>query len=141
MHEPQFPILLLLCDCGEVQVYDRLEDLQDGLEPMDVQNREYDGWDFAGFPLHFSVTLHPSRSPWLCVELASGVATLQECMNAVQRYAEIIACPIRAVPGEQPIDYARRVEHWEDTRKWSNRPLWRRLLRLANPRPERLRGR
>jgi len=40
-----FPILLLQKDCGDLLLYNSMEDMRSDLEPIDVENDEYDVWD------------------------------------------------------------------------------------------------
>ena len=58
-----FPIYLLLKDCGEVITFSTQHKLRGHLEPIDVENNEYEAWDADGRVLALSVG--PRKSEWL----------------------------------------------------------------------------
>jgi hypothetical protein len=62
-----FPVFLLAKDCGEVELFGSIEELQSQLELIDVDNGEYLAWDARGTRLE--LTCQPPL--WLRLEPAS----------------------------------------------------------------------
>lgn len=60
----KFPVFVLAKDSGEVAIYNTLESLEKELEPIDVENGEYEVWDAQGLRLKLSA----QKPTWLKIE-------------------------------------------------------------------------
>lgn len=79
-----FPIFVLSKDCGEVDVYESIEALEKHLEPIDVENNEYDAWDSKGVKLRLSA----QKPTWLHIK--DEEPDIDGLKNAVKHYMESI---------------------------------------------------
>ncbi|HEY4661823.1 MAG TPA: hypothetical protein VIG91_09995 [Terriglobales bacterium] len=58
-----FPVYLRLKDCGEVISFSSIAQMQMHIEPIDVRNNEYEGWDAEGGVVQ--LTVGSGTSEWL----------------------------------------------------------------------------
>jgi hypothetical protein len=58
-----FPVYVLAKDCGEVTEYSSRDAMQSYLEAIDVENEEYEAWDFEGRVVKLIVADH--KPEWL----------------------------------------------------------------------------
>lgn len=78
----KFPVFVLAKDCGEISIYTTLESLEKKLEPIDVENEEYEVWDAQGVRLK----LYSQRPTWLKIE--GTQPDFEGLKITVLRYAE-----------------------------------------------------
>ena len=77
-----FPVYVLAKDCGEIDSYTSIENMQSYLEAIDVENNEYEAWDAEGRLLELTVS---SRKPdWLQI-------TRTDSVLSPKKFAEIKA--------------------------------------------------
>jgi hypothetical protein len=68
-----FPILVRDREDKEyLQVFHSVEDAQLGLEPVDIQNHEYDAWDLEGFRLSLTVSDVEQSGQWLRIGIVGS---------------------------------------------------------------------
>lgn len=130
----KFPVVLLLKDCKELQVYQSIAELQDGLEPTDVENQEYGGWDADACEIELTVDASSTTNDWLKLHVP-GSPSPAALRSAAVEFARSVDFIQELHSQDDPIEYVERVEEWIDRQRWSNRPLWRRALGLPNSRP------
>ena len=82
----KFPVFVLAKDSGEVLKFNSLEEMQTYMEPIDVENAEYEAWDRAGRPLRLAV-----QTPmWLRVDLASSSQDSSRMGQVLENYARTV---------------------------------------------------
>ena len=75
-----FPVYVLAKDCGDVMEFPSWRSMQAYLEPIDVENGEYEAWDGNGSLIAVSVT--KLKSAWL------NIVTTQDRISA-QEFSEL----------------------------------------------------
>lgn len=120
------PIFVRLKDCGEVVRYDSLASMQTQLEPIDVENEEYEAWDTAGTLLRLSVK---KSAAWLLVEsteksepdrLASAIAEFARLQDM-----DLDVSMVRAGDFHCALEQVTSAVH----AKQQSASWWRRLMR------------
>jgi hypothetical protein len=91
-----FPVYVLAKDSNEVFEYVSQPQLQSDLEPIDIENNEYEAWDANGGLLRLSVS--QPKSTWLHVSRTGQHAT----------EADIVAIKARAVRHAEQVSFWRR---------------------------------
>ena len=85
MGDLQFPVFVKLKDCGDVRSFGSLDAMQNWMEPIDVENGEYEAWDRVGVPLRLAVR---QAAAWLIVE-PSGASQPDQLRVAIAEYARV----------------------------------------------------
>ena len=133
-----FPIALLASDCGEIESFDSMADLEGSVEALDVANDEYSGWDSDSYQIQLSLgpelagedtpsgMLIPRRwmSPnegWLCVLRSSEDPDEEKFARALGDYFDRIAPDITRQVGESVIQFLIRTESLLEKRKRQKR--------------------
>jgi hypothetical protein len=80
----QFPVYVLLKDCGDVKEFLSIDELH-WMEAIDVENGEYDAWDSLGRFLQLSVD--KLQKGWLKIEATASTMPAEE-FSAVRAKAE-----------------------------------------------------
>lgn len=122
----EFPIFVLAKDCGEVQRFASIYELQKQLEEIDVENAEYLAWDKHGRP----VSLGVQQPVWLKLESKADLQQL-ELEAALEKYAAALGLNVH-VDEASPAEFNQAFEQIESEVKRHTRPsLFRRLIRRA----------
>ncbi len=81
--DPVYPIYVRSVDDGDIQRYKDVFEMQSHLEKIDVENHEFQAWDYNGQPLQLSVQ-HPV---WINVQPNPA---LDQCSltSAIAKFAE-----------------------------------------------------
>ncbi len=117
-----FPVFVLAKDSGEVLRFVSVDDMQRGLERIDIENSEYDAWDRDGRPLNLAV----QEPVWLNITIegsSKGRMTLRE---ALLLYASRVGVSVDAsIPDDHDLFEKIAASASERRRR---RPLLQRLL-------------
>ena len=122
-----FPVALLSRDCGEIESFARMSDLEESVEAIDVANDEFSGWDSDNYQIQLSLgpelagedtpsgMLIPRRwvSPnegWLCVLRSSQDHDEDQFARALGDYVARIAPDITRQNGESLMQFLIRTE-------------------------------
>jgi hypothetical protein len=71
-----FPVYVLAKDCGDVMGFPSARAMQAYMEPINVENSEYEAWDSTGYHLRLSVS--KPKSVWLKIAETEDRASDQE---------------------------------------------------------------
>jgi len=85
-----FPVYVLAKDCGEMTAFTSQQAVQGFMEPIDVENDEYEAWDNKGNLLHLSV-IEP-KSTWLKV-IKTGTRISEQQFAELSERAKVYAEP------------------------------------------------
>ncbi len=122
-----FPVALLSRDCGEIESFASMSDLEGSVEAIDVANDEYSGWDSDNYQIQLSLgpelagedtpsgMLIPRRwvSPnegWLRVLRSSQDPDEERFARALGDYIARIAPDITRQDGEPLMQLLTRTE-------------------------------
>ena len=122
-----FPVALLSRDCGGIESFASMSDLEGSVEAIDVANDEYSGWDSDNYQIQLSLgpelagedtpsgMLIPRRwvSPnegWLRVLRSSEDPDEEQLSRALGDYFARIAPDITRQDGESLIQFLIRTE-------------------------------
>jgi hypothetical protein len=125
MAQMQFPVFVRTTDSGDIDRFDSFRTMQAYLEPIDVENGEYEAWDAVGMPLKLTVQ---KSSDWLQIIL-SEAAKPDQLARAISEYARRADLVIDASEVTR-CGFASAFERIEATLAERRRsmPWWRRLL-------------
>jgi len=120
-----FPVFLRCRGDKVVREFDSVEHIQCWVEPIDVENDEYEGWDSQGFPI--SLQLRGEAS--IIVKLLEEPAARDEVFSAFRDFAAA-----EGVPFERQAKSHDLHETYQDVKKAINEarnrlPWWRKALR------------
>jgi hypothetical protein len=120
------PILVRLKDCGEMERYNFVLEMQNFFEEIDIENEEYEAWDATDLPLKLSVQKAPA---WLRVEPGEKPAR-EQLANAIREFARIEDVPMESSALEMG-DFPRALEQVLSAvrSKWQARSWWQRFKR------------
>jgi hypothetical protein len=99
-----FPIYILSKDDGEVQCFDSHESLARYIEPIDVENGEYEAWDKDGNPMRLGV----QKPSWLKIEPA--ISSSVSLKDALRNYAKANGVQITEGKADSFSEMLRAVE-------------------------------
>jgi hypothetical protein len=116
-----FPLFILLKDCGEVLRCTSVHEMQYHFEKIDVENDEYAAWDSNGVPVRMSV----QEPVWLRLDPGEGT-DLNGLMSALSNYArqEKIALDAAACSTNQPERVYEAIRKELDGRRSTKRSFW-----------------
>ena len=80
--EPTFPVFILAKDSGEVMKFWSVIEMQRELEPIDIENGEYEAWDKDGNMLKMRV----QKSVWLVLE-SSSILSSRSLISVLNEFA------------------------------------------------------
>jgi len=112
----EFPIFVLAKDCGEVQRFDSIYELQKQLEEIDVENAEYLVWDKTGNPVSLAV----QKPVWLKLESAVG-AQQPDLKSCLEKYATAVGIDV-GLKEASAQEFKRAYEQIESEAKGRTRP-------------------
>ncbi len=122
-----FPVALLSRDCGEIESFARMSDLEESVEAIDVANDEFSGWDSDNYQIQLSLgpelagedtpsgMLIPRRwvSPnegWLRVLRSSEDPEEEQFARTLGKYAAQFGPDITRQDGEPLMQFLIRIE-------------------------------
>jgi hypothetical protein len=90
----EFPVFIRAKDSGEIWKCNSLEEVQYGLEEIDVENEEYEGWDKNGLPIRLDV-----QTPiWVKLSRSEAHPNPQAIIDAIIAFAESIGVQLEQRP-------------------------------------------
>lgn len=115
-----FPVFVVMKDCGEISVFHTLDDLQNSLEPMDVENGEYDAYDGTGTPVRLVAAQEPT---WLTFERVYALSAFESLEDAVAQYAarSKVDLPGPTRTPEECVSAIATIERSKDQARWLRR--------------------
>lgn len=115
MGDVSFPVFLHSKDDKPVEKYDSLQELQSDLEPIDVENEEYDCWDIDGFRVVLLIR-DPKSRDWLVVERHGEKPAREEVLRAFAEFAAVERADF--TPPANPEDLLQAYEIlWHNVRE------------------------
>jgi hypothetical protein len=121
----QFPVFLVARDgrSTDVRPFSSLEAMESYLEPIDVEDDEYLGWDADGVALRFKVDTSGGGRHWLKV-ISTGVMDRAGLCESITRHA--LKLGIRVATEEEclPVDLLRQVKFVEEEQRRLRRHWW-----------------
>src|SRR3954468_17667172 len=100
----EFPVFVLERDSGEIKRFGSREAMQRQLEPIDVENHEYQAWDSVGTPLELRV----EEPLWRAIE-RTGSPDGDALKTALLTYAKQRGCAVVDVEGLRLNELVARV--------------------------------
>lgn len=125
---PQFPIAVLTKDSKDLALYDSPDELEQGIEIIDVENEEYGGWDALGFEVNFFVNSIDAERGWLGIRRASAEPSTKNFIDAIRLFATREGIEFDPLPDEQPVVFLSRLESQIASKPRTRRNWWKRIL-------------
>jgi len=122
----QFPVFLTarFGRSGSIRAFSSLTAMESYLEPIDVADDEYLGWDSEGVALRFRVDGSGSDRHWLRL-ISTGVRDRDGLCEAIAGHARKLGVIVVTDPDCPPADLLARVRAAQEERRRLRRPWWR----------------
>ncbi len=123
--EVQFPVFLVARDgrSTDVRSFSSLETMESYLEPIDVEDDEYLGWDADGVALRFKVDTSSGGRHWLRA-ISTGVMDREGLCESITRHALKLGIMVETEAACLPVDLLRQVKFVEEEQRHLRRHWW-----------------
>jgi hypothetical protein len=138
--EVEYPIFLVrrFSKTGRVVIYNDYESLKNHLEPIDIEDDEFLGWDAGGVALRFQIDKTQDYSHWLKV-ISTGIYDRVSLLETILRYSIQLGVAIALDPDDSlsvsPLTIFEQIKAKHEERikaetKWWQ--FWKWLPRFLN---------